>query len=432
MVLLILDTLRADKVGCYGFTQNTSPELDQMARNGVRFSTVVSQCSWTRPAIGSMLTSLYPRTLGIYQERDDILADRFLSLPEILQRQGFRTIGATANPNINSAYNFHQGFDVYIDSDVRFIWMDTEEGAKKTSAHSLPSAKEVFEKVLSVAASGGDRPCYVQITVMEMHEYMKWGTRSLIRPEFSTMFPDVHNRQSHRQYLQSLRQLSQDVDEFVKALRALPGWDDTLFLLVSDHGEGLDDHPDVWFSRWHGGHLYESQIRVPLIWYHPNGNLPAQTIEQRVRLLDLMPTLLDYLGIPIPDSVEGVSLLPLIRRETDRIPLPKYFVAETQFRFFDKIAVYSPTWKYIENRDVEYIASRYQDQGINPVELQAGGGKENGRKTDQMVRQKAAAAPLRSFLQQWESRFPKAAPTPRTAALSPTEMEQMKSIGYLE
>lgn len=427
VVLIIMDTLRADKMGCYGFHDNTSPELDEMAKRGVVFTTVVSQCSWTRPSIGSMLTSLYPRTLGLYKQKNQVLADRFLSLPEILQSCGFRTIGLTANPNINSAFNFHRGFDIYLDSDVVWHWMDRKKGQPTEQTGRLPSAKELFDRALELVQSSAGRPHYVQVNVMEMHEYKKTGRKSLVRPEFSEMFPAARNRG----YLQSLRQLSTDIGGFVKALTSLPGWDDTLFVLTSDHGEGLDDHPDVWHGHLHGGYLYESNIMVPVILYNPNGSLSTQTIDERVRLLDLMPTVLDYLDISIPDSAIGVSLLPLIRHETDSLALPEYFVAETQFGVSDKIAVYSSRWKYIENRDAEFVAGRFEDQGVNPVELQAVGEKENGRKTDRINSHSAAADPLRSFLQRWESAFPKAEPTPRKKAVSAAERKQLESLGYL-
>jgi len=96
IVLIIIDTLRADRLGAYGFPGEISPELDAYARGGVRFDLVVAQNSWTRPSIASMLTSLHPRTLGIYNERGEILGDRFLTLAEALKRHGYTTLGVTA------------------------------------------------------------------------------------------------------------------------------------------------------------------------------------------------------------------------------------------------------------------------------------------------------------------------------------------------
>jgi len=424
VVLIIMDTLRADKMGCYGFGAKTSPELDEIAKQGVRFSRAVVQCSWTRPSIGSMLTGLYPRTLGIYKEENDSLNDRFITLAEALQAHGYRTIGLTANPNLNKGYNFHQGFDHYVDSTVVFPWMKPEAGQLALKEHKLLSAKDLFSKALEFVGSGDETPYYIQINVMEVHEWYQKHDRSLVRPPFSFMFPGTPNSK----YLQSLRQLSRDIDDFIKALRSLPGLDNTLFVLTSDHGEGLDDHPDVWYSVGHGRYLYESQVMVPLILYHPGGRLPVRTIEQRVRLLDLMPTLLDYVGIPIPEPVQGISLLPLIRGETDRLDLPQHFVTETELRSSHKIAAYSPGWKYIEN--LETGKNRYE--GYIPLELQPIGVKENGAKTNRIASQQAVADSLRSYLRDWETRYPKVQTTRREGAVSQKEIEQLRSLGYLQ
>ena len=123
VVLIIIDTLRADMLGAYGFPLPTSPEFDSYSRKGVRFSRVVASNTWTRPSHGALLTSLYPRTLGLYDEKGQILADHFVTLAETFQKHGYFTAGATANPNINSHYNFHQGFDVYVDTSVVLGWM---------------------------------------------------------------------------------------------------------------------------------------------------------------------------------------------------------------------------------------------------------------------------------------------------------------------
>jgi len=144
VVLIIIDTLRADKLGCYGFPGDISPELDKMAKKGVQFNNVIAQSSWTRPSIGSMLTSLYPRSLGIYKEKFDILADWYVSLPEILQAKGYSTVGITANPNINKFFNFDQGFDIYMDSHVIFNWMNPEKGKVPMSVKEGPVGKSRF------------------------------------------------------------------------------------------------------------------------------------------------------------------------------------------------------------------------------------------------------------------------------------------------
>ncbi len=104
-----------------------------MSHRGVRFARVLAQSSWTRPSIASLLTSRYPREIGIYKEKAHVLDDRFQTLAELLRESGYTTVGATANPNINGSFNFDQGFDHYEDSDTLFHWMQEEPG--KASDH---------------------------------------------------------------------------------------------------------------------------------------------------------------------------------------------------------------------------------------------------------------------------------------------------------
>lgn len=160
LVVIIIDTLRADRLGAYGGPPGTSPELDAYARRGVRFDFVLAQATWTRPSIGSMTTSVYPRTLGIYNERGEILDDRFVTLAERLAEHGYTTLGATANPNINSHFNFHQGFDRYLDSGVVMEWMQPDKSQRRRGeeAQWLSPARDVFQSVLTELEKLGPPP----------------------------------------------------------------------------------------------------------------------------------------------------------------------------------------------------------------------------------------------------------------------------------
>lgn len=420
VVLIVIDTLRADKLGCYGFPHDTSPELDAMARSGVQFMRVIAQSSWTRPSIGSMLTSRYPRSLGLYKN-PDILADRFTTLAEVFQAAGYRTIGATANPVINSVFNMHQGFDRYINSTVVFSWMrkiaKSQQAFPSRTTNKLPSAQDVFEVVHDEIRQGGG-PFYLQLNVMEMHEAWR-GLRSLTRREFRNSFKGVESKD----YLGALRQVSLDIGLFVSQLRSMEGWDNTVFVITSDHGQGLKDHPHVRFSASHGRLLYESQVLVPLILYHPGSGLASRKIQRPVRLLDLMPTLLEYLGIEPPPGIDGVSLCPLMSGEAGHVALPAHFMTETYFRGNNKIAVYTDTWKYIENREPH--------RGVNAYELQRMGIKEDGKRTDEIGRFPEVAAELKSYIEAWERRVPQGESTPLDEGLPEEVSEQLKAIGYL-
>lgn len=422
VVLFILDTLRPDKLGCYGFKQPTSPALDRFAREGVMFQHVLAQSSWTRPSIGSLLTSRYPRELGIYVEAEQILPDESVTLAEVLKAQGYRTIGLTANPNINKIFNFHQGFDHYVDSDVLFFWMPMEGGKLERGVSPLPAATDLFNESLAlIDATGNQGPYYLQFNLMEVHEWMsnRPGT-NMLRREYGQMFaPKDH----YVKYLQLIRQLTDDLGDFVERLRALPGWEDTVFVFTSDHGEGMGDHRLVDRATTHGYILYESVVKVPWIIYRPGWEPARKVIQQEVRLLDLVPTVLDMVAAAVPEGVQGVSLLPVIDGTARIADLPRYHVVESEFGGLEKIALYGKRFKYIENRVTH--------PGLPPRELQPRGGRENGATTNYILKRPEVAAGMQQYLEEWELDFPKQPPVAPHRQLTPQEVEQLQNIGYL-
>jgi arylsulfatase A-like enzyme len=423
LVLIIIDTLRADRLGAYGFGSDASPELDTYARRGVRFASVFASSSWTRPSVGALLTSLYPRTLGIYDEEGHALNENFTTLPEVLREHGYWTLGATANPNINSSFNFDQGFDHYIDSNVLWEWMPKEPGKKLETEQALHSGVEIYQALEAQLSRVEHRPFYAQVTVMEVHEASREYAAGSDPADPAAEEAEPPPEETERRYFEAVRQASREAHAFIRRLSALTQGEQTLFVVTSDHGEGLSDHPHVGRSRRHGPLLYESQLRVPLILYSTAGDLPAgRVIETPVRLLDLMPTILDYAAVPAPDGVEGRSLLPLLRDEDAVVDLPETFVAETRFRRYNKIAAYGEKWKYIENRD--------DHRGTLPRALHRMGVKEDGRRTDLAPGYAAVANRFASWVRAWEEAHPRAAPTAPDAPLSDSEIAQLESMGY--
>jgi arylsulfatase A-like enzyme len=423
LVVLIIDTLRADRLGAYGFDADASPELDAYARRGVRFASVFASSSWTRPSVGSLLTSLHPRTLGIYDEEGQALNESFTTLPEILREHGYWTLGATANPNINSSFNFDQGFDHYIDSNVLWEWMPEESGKKLETEQALRSGAEIYQALEAQLSRVGHRPFYAQVTVMEVHEASREYAPGSDPSDSSEEEEDPPPEEQERRYFEAVQQASREAHVFIRTLSTLAEGEHTLFVITSDHGEGLSDHPHVGASRRHGLLLYESQLRVPLILHSTAGDLPAgRVIEPPVRLLDLMPTILDYAAIPAPDGIEGRSLLPLLRDEDAAVDLPETFIAETRFRRRNKIAAYGKQWKYIENRDGQ--------RGTLPRALHRMGVTEDGWRTDLARGYPVVADRFASWVHAWEEAHPQAAPTAPDAPLSADEIAQLESLGY--
>lgn len=205
----------------------------------------------------------------------------------------------------------------------------------------------------------------------------------------------------------------------------LPGGKNTLFVVTSNHGEGLDSHPSVGGSKGHGLLLYESNLRVPLILYHPGKDLPrGHVVHQPVRLLDLMPTLLDYAGLRGPREMEGTSLMPLLQDGANPVELPEVFVAETRYRGQDKLAAYSSDWKYIENRDGH--------KGLPSIGLHPAGKMEDGVHTNLSEENPEQVAKLQRALYAWEMEQPPARRSAIGAAVSMNERMQLQMLGYAQ
>jgi arylsulfatase A-like enzyme len=225
-------------------------------------------------------------------------------------------------------------------------------------------------------------------------------------------------------YAAALRQVSRDIDEFVRDLTVLPGMDDTLFVIVSDHGEGLDDHRGLPRSAGHGWILYGSNVWVPMIFYDAKGRISQRRIEQSVQLLDLAPTILDLVGAEIPAGMEGVPRTGLVTGTAQESNAPNFFVTETEFRKAEKIAVYADDWKYFEHRD--------NHPGTAPHELQPKGGPELGARSNRLRNHPGEGAELAAYLERWEKAHPKATATRPREGLSRELRDQLRAMGYLE
>ena len=422
VVLILVDTLRADMLSSYGHPLDPSPELARLAREGVRFEHVIAQSSWTLPSVGSLLTSRYPRTLGLYVEGVQVLPRSFETLAEVLSAHGYTALGATANPNLNSLFNFDQGFERYIDSTVVFRQTRDQVPEGKIFFEDAPllPAPAVFRSALKMIDEAGDSfPFYIQLNLMEVHEhYVSGGKRSLLRSKYRNLFSD----RPEAPYLRSVRQVTDDIAEFVDELADRPGWENTLFVITSDHGEGLSDHPNVAHSKYHGRLLYASQVHVPLILFRKNWRAERQRVDSMVRLLDLAPTVLDYVGLPSPEGSEGVSLVPLM--EGAAVELPEYFVSETNFRGSDKLTAYGEAWQYVHNRSPH--------DGLAEHELQSRASTPDGVRTDQSQMHPDETDLMRRFIAEWEERYERATPRLIERDLLENELRQLQAIGYLK
>ena len=307
VVLVSIDTLRADHLGSYGYERPTSPNLDALAQEGARFLRCSSPATWTVPAHCSMFTGLYPRTHGVDGWQKSLSADTG-TLAEALDAVGFAT-AAFVNVNLfNNQRGYERGFDAFelipelrapegsankvIDRALEWLAEHREERfflfVHLYDVHSDYIAKEPYlGEFADPAYRGSVTGRTNQLKQVRLRKLGPWGSAEAQR------LVDLYDA--------GVRQLDADIERLLKGVCS----DDALLLVTSDHGEEFLEHGDVL----HGRTLYQELVGVPLIAVGP-GIAPGTVIEENVSLVDLMPTVLGSLGVEIPEGIEGIDLGP--------------------------------------------------------------------------------------------------------------------------
>ena len=279
VILIVVDALRADHLTHAAYSRNTSPFLDRLAARGVVFETTISQSSWTKTSLPSLLSSLYPEAHGV-RRVEDVLPDSVQLLPELLKNQGYRTFGIHGNPWMDERFGFNQGFDEFI---FKHWYKDSLD------------ARVLNKQALRWLDEGSNRPFFLFLHYMDVHSPWK-------PPEEF----DVFGPEGVDQYDASILFVDSQIGALYEDLNKRGLADNTWVVITADHGEEFLEHGN---ERWgHGVTLYQEVLRVPLIFHHPTEAASGKRVEQQVRLIDVAPTILDLLRIPIPDDMDGISL----------------------------------------------------------------------------------------------------------------------------
>jgi arylsulfatase A-like enzyme len=341
VILLTIDTLRADVLGCYGYERPTTPNLDRLAKHGIRFTQAITGGSWTQAAFPALLTS---SSASHHGGALGSLARQRPSPIEALAAHGYATAGFSTNPHLSRATGYDRGFDAFFDLEPgeRDAWLRHVKGGERLlrlplthhvarllglrsrPARIYASAAEVTSAVCRWLGSA-EQPSFAWAHYMDVHwpYYLEetladpqsiagaWQDLGLMHQwgngQRSGLITDKIHRRFLRLYEESLQYLDEQIGRLLAFLEKDGRAANTVVIVVSDHGEEFFDH-----GRW--GHwednLYDEIIRVPLIIRLP-GQAAKQVVERQVTTLDVMPTILDLCACPLPSDVEGSSLRPL-------------------------------------------------------------------------------------------------------------------------
>ena len=369
VLFIIVDTLRADKLGSYGYPIDISPNLDKIANEGVRFEAHIANCSWTRPSMGTIFTGHYPRTLGLYEEKFDVLPDEFITIAERFKAKGYQTYAVTSNPNTNAIFGFSQGFDEYGEAGIIFLWMKDqlsklEGNTNRNSNYSdLETATTITDRTLALLdhnrVAESDSPYLFVVTYIDPHEPYR-------APEKYNKFV-ARNKSQTRGYDAGVNYADDEIGRLLREMEARGLMENTTIIFTSDHGEGLNSHPKIPGSRGHGVILYDSNVHIPLFIHH--SKLKPAVVSQLNASIDLMPTWIDLFGLESDPSLPGVSLAPLVTG-TGGIDHPNQVFIETQINKNDKIGLRTPSNSYFINEDVILFRENKIHEGhiLNPEE----------------------------------------------------------------
>lgn len=309
IILISLDTLRADHLGCYGYHRNTSPYIDAFAKENIIFESTISQSPWTLPSHMSIMTGLYPAFHGVRQY-DNFLSDEHVTLAELLKNGGYQTAAFTDGGFVKGQYGFQQGFNIYEDENVGIVNILSKVRNWLNKNQSRPFF--LFIHCYDIHSPYNPPPPYNSI----FHDFTYTGTLVPSGKTFKAanknkrMVDDEDLRHFIAFYDGGIRYTDEEIGKFMVYLRDAGLYDQSLIIITSDHGEAFKEHG----SLGHRQLYYRPNLHIPLIMRIPSYPTKEVRISELVQSIDLLPTVLDAAGLSAHPEAQGNSLLPLVNR----------------------------------------------------------------------------------------------------------------------
>ncbi len=292
LLFILVDTLRVDRLGTYGYDRDTTPNIDALTAKGIRFDAHVSQSSWTKCSMASLWTGLYPSRTGV-RRAQHALPDDALLPAEILRSSGFRTAGIFRNGWVAANFGFGQGFEVYMTPTPH---VNAREDVADNPSVVAGSDDDVFRSAAEFLRVHVDDRWFLYLHLLDVHQYASDEASAI----FGTRYSDIYDN--------AIRWTDSQVGQLVAKLEQLGIRDRTLIVLASDHGEAFGEHG----AEGHARDVYGEVTQTPMAFFLPFDLEQGIVVDTRSENVDLWPTLLDLLGLPELESPDGQSLLPAI------------------------------------------------------------------------------------------------------------------------
>ncbi len=358
VILISIDTLRADHLGCYGYGRPTSPELDRLCEDSVVFADAIAHAPSTLHSHASIFTSLLPHNHGAAWQGKTRLADECLTVTEVAQSAGFATGAFTGGGQMDKIFGLDQGFDFY-----------EQPGAK--------DFRDIVRPATAWLDRRPDKPFFLFLHTYETHhpyepparflELFDEGYEGELPDEISVDLLREINREEHvlaegdlehivNAYDAEIRSMDEALGRLVAYLKEQDLYDDTMIVFTSDHGEEFGEHGKI---GWHSHTLFDELLKVPLVVKYPAQEHAGTKVSAQVRSIDIAPTLLEALGLPVPEVFSGSDLTPLAdaRQSESRTAVSRMDRQASK----DVDSVRTPDWKLFRGQ--------LFDLNVDPEEL---------------------------------------------------------------
>jgi arylsulfatase A-like enzyme/cytochrome c-type biogenesis protein CcmH/NrfG len=392
VLIVTIDTLRADHVGCYGYKQVQTPNIDSLAADGVLFRQAFTPIPITLPSHTVILTGTYPMLNGIHDFSGNRVGPTQPTLASILHDNGYATGAVIASAVLDSRFGLNRGFDFYYDH------FD-------------------FNRLLETNLDSMERPAnqvaHQALRWLEQHSqqrFLLWVHLYDPHHPYNPPPPYSETYKTHP-YDGEIAFADAQLGRILTLLKKMGVYGRTLIVLLGDHGEGLGDHGE----KTHGFFIYNSTLHVPLIFKLPAAGVHRQ-VTQAVSTVDVLPTILDELQIPVPKVVQGHTLAAALRGKTaDASPLySESFLPRLHFNWSELRGLQDQSYKFIDGPKPELY-----DLGSDPGELH-----------NLFARKPAVSQELQSRLGSVVNRYTQGQGMAEKAPLDPALAERLKALGY--
>ncbi|MBI5189457.1 MAG: sulfatase [Nitrospirae bacterium] len=385
VIVVLVDTLRKDHLGCYGYRRDTSPFIDRLAGEGLLFENAVSQAPWTAPSMASMFSSRYPFQLGAGVKYEHggkaVRGDKVHGLPagaasiaEVFHDGGYATACITGNPFLKGTEGEKKGDKHYGKDFGMSRGFDKTRYIYFAKADKMFGAAREYIDGLRADTGGQGRPFFLHLQMMDLHSPTSppapFDSKFMpLDPSKKKLYYDwkysdgkglgtagFRDFRDHKVsfYDGGLAFLDSELAKFVDYLKKGGLYEDTVIVIASDHGEEFWEHAvfetkymrdlgDDYYGCDHGRTLFRELLDVPLIFHGPG--VPAGRVRDQVRNIDIMPSLLGLAGLPVkPGSLEGTDIVSAVRDGAIK-DMPAF--SEQVVAGFEKKSIQSGGYKYI-------------------------------------------------------------------------------------